>query len=533
MNLSIQHGFASLRRHPFVVLSGEVALLLISFVAIERIIFYFARLPPSAYGEAHLTLAVLRHADPLFGAALMLAFLGWMRYGGAPRRWTTIVGGAPIRACVVLICALLAWSLSTYGHNYFYDQAYAIDRVLLLALAALVAWRPGFVFPFLLLSVAMHWQIMQPSLGSGSYLNHTLQLVHVVALFGASLLIYPLLERRYADRFWLFVCCLVAAVYWEPGISKVGIGWLDYAGLHFMPLAAYAHGWRSALAPEAIVEFANLLTAFDTPMRIFVLAIELGCIAFLAHRLWSIALLGLVMVFHLGVFVLYGYLFWTWIALDAILISVLIADLRVARIAIYSRGHLLLSMLLIGTAGYWCQPSSLAWFDSPLSYTFRYFGVGDSGVEYEVPPRFFAPYGDAFTMANFSYLINEHKVLVSPYGIANRARIGGLLAARDAADIFRLENELGANRYDAARAEQYYDFLTRYLEHYNRRQRHFDAQRYAPPPQFWNHPRGRVYTGQEALRELQVVAYTTFFDGQTLSVIRRSPLRTLQLSRAP
>ena len=117
---------------------------------------------------------------------------------------------------------------------------------------------------------------------------------------------------------------------------------------------------------------------------------------------------------YLGVFALYGFLFWTWILLDAALLVILVRDWRPRRMEIYSRGHVMLSILLIGFASLWANPPHLGWFDTRLSYVYRLEAIGESGKRYALPPRFFAPYADLFTMASFGYLTESHGVLVGP-----------------------------------------------------------------------------------------------------------------------
>ena len=52
-----------------------------------------------------------------------------------------------------------------------------------------------------------------------------------------------------------------------------------------------------------------------------------------------------------------------------------------------------------------------------MSYSFHYRGRGESGTEYVIPPGFYTPYEDVFSMATFSYLVDQHLGLVGPYGI--------------------------------------------------------------------------------------------------------------------
>ena len=119
----------------------------------------------------------------------------------------------------------MAWHFSTYGYNYYLDQGHYLDRALLLVLAALVWWRPLFIYPFLLLAFALMWQLAEPGLG-GSIFAHKLQVLHVLNLFAAFFVVHSVSGSGRTDVFLLLCCCLVATAYWVAALAKLDLNWI-------------------------------------------------------------------------------------------------------------------------------------------------------------------------------------------------------------------------------------------------------------------------------------------------------------------
>ena len=133
-------------------------------------------------------------------------------------------------------------------------------------------------------------------------------------------------------------------------------------------------------------------------------------------------------------------------------------------------------------------------------------------------PEFFAPYEDVFTMTGFSYLVEDHGILVGPYGVTSNHDITvALTAARTAEDIFSLEKRLGTSHYNLHRSAQFYRFLQRFISqphtHGNLAESLYAMH---APRQFWSQTGGLTTLGPHQIREVIVTEITTFYDGNTL-----------------
>ena len=519
-------------KRPIAIFIARIASLLLLFMFVDYFMRRAGFLDASGYEKPYLVFEILRRLGFWAVAAMIALTIVLMRYGTLMSRWSALDAGRQMRWFIVFLAALMAWPFSTYEYNFYFDQGHYMDRIAIAVLVLLVYYRPVFIYPFLLLAFAIMWQFGEPPLGFGAIFPHKLQVLHVLNLFAAVFLVHALTGSRRIDDFLLFTCCLVAAAYWVPSISKWELDWLTHGHLYHMPLAAYAHGWLAYLEPATIVTFANKVSRFDWPMMLSVLLFETGCIVFLWRRSVSVTLLATTIVFHIAVFILYGYLFWTWISLNAALLVLLVRDRKTRKVDIYQPRHFVASVILIGFASYWCNPSGLAWLDTRLSYTYRFEAIGESGKRYTLTPEFFGPYAAVMTMGNFPYLVPDLGLLVGPYGVSRvRARADEIMPLKTADEIFALESAVGQNKYDPEHAAQFYEFIVRYV-----RNRTANPERAAvfraigPAPQFWSFDRGNAYHGEEPIREIIIKSITTLFDDERLVVIREFDLKRLTIN---
>lgn len=510
------------------VLRTIVVLLL--FVAFDALLGRAMSLPGESYQNPLLVVEVARAFGSVVTIVLALGFALVLRWGAGLARWGELQHGLVIRAFVVFLCLLTAWPFVTHGYNYYYDQGHLFDRALIVALLPLLWWRPVFVLPFLVMVYAMMGQLVEPSLG-GTILAHKLQLTRAIGLFGATFVVHALTGERRVDHYVFLTCCLVAAAYWIPAVAKIRIDWTSANQLFTAPLAAYAHGWLGHLSTDRVVAFAHSLTWVDPLLRVAVIIIEAACLLFLAHRRITIGLLVAVIVFHFGVFMLFGFLFWTWIGLDAALLVLLLRGIRDPYGNIHYGVRLGLSVALILAASWWAKPPWLGWYETPLNYVYRIDAITSDGESHRLHPRFFAPYEDVFTMASFSYLVKQHPVIVGPYGVTHDRGINDALgAARSAEGVFEIEKSADSH-FDEERAIALYRFLERFVTTRNSRG-DLGSALYTlhSPLQFWSQVDGLRNLGDRHVTQLIVTEVTTFYDGNSLDVIREIEVGRMSLS---
>ncbi len=515
---------------PAMLQIADVLLLLIVFIAVNTFVEHLTKLPASSYYESSLVIELLRRLGWLLTLTIVAGAVLLARFGHLLATWDELEFGHNLRVFVIVSASIVAWPLVTAGYNYYFDQGYVADKVTLLALLPLIWWRPAFVYPMLAMAYLLQWQLAEPQIG-GSILPHKLQVLRALNVFAAAFFVFAVSGNRSAYRFLVLICCFVAAAYWLPALAKLNLRWLGEGGLYLIPLSAYAHGWLAFLPADRVVALSQGLMPFETAMRVFVIVAEGLCLVILWRRWLCFALLALVIVFHLGVFAIYGFFFWTWMILDAALLVLLVKTTGATGADIFNRQILAVSVVLIALGAAWAKPPQLGWYDTPLTYTYRVEAVDEQGRVRPLHPRFFAPYDDVFTMSGFSFLVPDRAVLVNSYGVTrNREVLHALLDSGDAAEVLELEKNSDNLHHDSARSALFEEFLQRFVANRAARgDRAHWVSAVRAPEQFWSF-RGEQPAAKD-LRELVLVEVTSFYDGKELRDIRRLELVRIALPR--
>jgi hypothetical protein len=398
--------------HPQAVFAGELAATLLIFLMLTGILRRVTVLPEAAYFDWSIAWGLIAHLHPvlLMGGITGLAAL--IRYGALADRWEAFEHGTILRVGIMVLAVALAWPYVTYGYNHYLDQAHALDRALLVILTALIGWRPAFVIPFLALQMAIMWQFLQPPLG-GSLFAHKLQVVYPLVLFASALCVHAISRRFPTRAFMLLTITMIGATYWEAARAKHVLDWTFTNELHLILPAAFNHGWLGAWSGETIATLSGAVGSVEWLLQPAVIILEAACIVITISRRFAIALLGGLIVFHIGVFAFYGFLFWTWITLDVVLILLLIR----LRPDVFGLRMTLISAPLVLFGAYWAHAPPLGWLDTRVGYTYRLEAIVQGAGRTTLDPAYFAPYQDAFTMTAFSYLSDN--VLTGPYAVTH------------------------------------------------------------------------------------------------------------------
>ncbi len=501
------------------------------FVVVERWLMAACRLPAASYFEPTIGVALLRvlarQPTPWFLLAA-LATLVLLRGRLLWRGWSELDHGRALQLLIGGLVLVFAWTFSTYDVNLYFDRTHIADRVLVVALAGLVCWRPVFLFLFLPLLLAVIWQFEQP-LGHYSWTDK-LAPIRVLLLFLAFFSWQAVTGGRRTEAFVFTAGCLVAAHYWIPGLEKLQLGWLAHGRLHHLTLAAWQNGWLVSLDAAEITGFAQVLARIEPLTLAFTIVAEAGALLFFWRRGVALTLLAAWVLLHAGVFVTSGICFWKWAIVDAGLFALLIAVRRAPVAAIFGPGPLLLSLVLIGSASHWCPPVRLGWFDTRLAYTYRYTVVGPTSHEYAIAASFFAPYDLRFSQNRFDFL-TPRPALVSTFGMTQDPRIAkALLPVRTLAEVEQLETRLGTVHREPKQVERFDAFMQRFLSAWNRHGAKREASGcWRAPLHIWTAAREPAYLGQEPVAKLLVDRVTTLWNNEQLLELRVERVRELTI----
>ncbi|MGQ0603045.1 MAG: hypothetical protein ACT4QE_15280 [Anaerolineales bacterium] len=515
---------------PTLELVARVSGVLVLYLVLHSWLRQSAHLAATDYEQPLITLGLVRNVIHYPVALVIVAGVIAVRYRVLAQSWTQLEYGRPLRWVVGLMTGIVTWVFAAYDYNYYFDQAHTIDRLLLVALALAVLWRPIFVLPFLWLLFAIAWQFDYPLQWQLSWTEVDLPL-RQLELIGAALVMYLLTLQWRANEIGLLSLSLLAASYWSSGVGKLQLNWLAHPYIHYLLPAGYAHGWLSFLDGETVGMITRPFANFMVPLMLFTLMVELGSLLSLWRHWVTLAWLTGAVMLHTGILLMSGIAFWKWMLLEAALIMAWLMVGKARTAALYTRSHFVLSLILIAGGPLWFKPVSLAWYDTPITYTYRLDGIGASGERYVLPSRMFSLYADMLTFGNFGYLDPQPRIDNLVWGVTmNPATASALVRVETLEELAAAEARYGQMEYDADRARLMDDFLRRFIDHLN----HTSGKptvwpSIQAPGHLWTMARPPVYTGQEPVREIQIVRVTWRYAADHSRPIREVVVRKIMI----
>ena len=442
--------------------------------------------------------------------------------------WSIFDSSTTLRRFITLVALILAWSFATYDYNYFFNQGHYIDRVLLVGLVPLLYWKPVFVFPFTFLLISLIGQFTYP-IGGYSWAEPDL-LIRLLILLMAMFLLYVLTGYHKTADFLFLTCCFIAAHYWASGLGKLKLNWLIHDRVYFLLPNTYANGWLAFLNQNAIATLTQTLSWFNGLLKGVTILLECGAIFCLWRRtMLRLFLIGWI-IFHLGIFFTSGICFWKWMGLDAILLLLFLRKGQVNNSRIFTLQHFLLSLVLILSANLWLKPVALVWYDAPMTYTYRFEAIGESGQPYTLPPRFFAPYDYQFTLGGFHYLSSQPTLNITWGATRNLTLTHTLIQAKSLDQIQAIEAQKGTSHFNPDRAKQFDNFIQQFISHWNeRRSQETRLTFIQAPPQLWTLPRENAFRGQERIAKIVINQILSRYDDGKYQEIRKNEVRSVEI----
>ena len=481
-------------------------------------------LPASAFYEPVIFVALLKRlSTSWFGWGLLpIILIAGVFYKRWWVSWHNIEKGQSLRLFCILLVALLAWMFTTYDFNLFYNENHYVDRVLLLIFVALVYWRPVFIFPFLLLLLPVIWQFV--TVGGYSWTIQNL-LIKALMLFCILFLVYCINRKFFFREFLFLIPCLVAAHYWYPSSEKMNMDWILYDHIAFLLPATYTNGWLSFMEPEFIASVTEVLDWFNSPLKLFLLIIEFGALLFFINRKAYRFFLVSWIIMHIGVFLVSGICFWVWVLVDIALL-ILLTRVKVKPLFTNMWVKLLVGALIIMAGPYWCNPTKLSWYDSPLSYTFHFEALTENGNTFELSPAFFAPYDYQFTMKGFTYLIDQPICEVT-LGAAFDPKLPLEVNSQKSVEaVFEYEKTKGSNDYDQNKIAGLESFVKQCVGNWNQRlSKKTSFSLFKAPRPLWTFPANIDF--QEKIKSVEVHHITALYKEGVYTKIRDIKVREI------
>ncbi len=391
--------------------------------------------PDSIFGALTLALgvAVLLAAyacvDWMFrGGALDRAF--GLTQGGRRARWlragTAVLSLAAVPCwpyadddvalvgrCFAVVGFFVAWNAATRDFDPVVGGPSRTERSLLLALSVAAFWSPG---PL----IAASWLLS----GSFRFWQHHATLPMRLVQLGVAFALasaageptralgtpdsWGAVIERLTESAILLAFVMQASHYFITAITKAWLGprwysWMLDNRIHYLAASAYSWGWARFLPWSVWVRVVRSVRRVEVPLQVSAFALEALSPLVLASPGLAVGLSIAFGLFHVGVFLLSGLLFWDWIAVDLSLALLAHGASESALREAFGAWPLTLGLVVLALFPLrhrlW-KPMPLGWYDTPLTQRIRYSVVGASGRVYGLYCDFMCPHERLYGRVN-------------------------------------------------------------------------------------------------------------------------------------
>jgi hypothetical protein len=344
--------------------------ILISFVFVAFFFFLFENLITKL---AKVTLADFNNNDssvilfffqnnPLTLFILLFSFPLFTHFKST--FWSTLKINLPIKIIVLVCVVLITWILVFETYSFYFNSWLIPDRILILLLALLIFYHPGFIFPFALVVTIFYNQYF--CVFDWEYKNDFKPIFNVLYL--SILIVYTRFKWISQQQIILLILISVLSSYFYSGIGKIlmspnGYEWITQNELFLLPLNAQLRGWFS-WAPQNLTTAINTIFLKMHPLfAAIILIIEVSAVIALTNRKLIIYVLGALTIMHFMIAVTIGIFFWAWMILNVVIMLTLVFH-KIEIPIFQSKTKYLQSILLVIAGIFLFNPFSFSWFDS-------------------------------------------------------------------------------------------------------------------------------------------------------------------------
>ena len=300
-----------------------------------------------------------------------------------------------------------AWAVGLMDYNHYYDHWFAVDRGLVLLLAAL-----SLRYPLLLPLFVLQLSLLNGQLSFPAFIgyDHTHKSMVIPLLWGAWLTcLYRRLSGTAGVRqgYVLLFLALAGIWYLRAGWGKWQLDWVTDNNLYYLTGAAIHRGFDNGLPHSWVVAVAEWVRNYPVLPQIATLVVEaVGPLVLLAdRRLGRVVLLSFIGL-HVGIYLLSGVFFWQWIVLESILLAS--SYVRPAAWgALFSIPARVFYFALLFSLPFLIKVGKLAWMDCGYTNDFHFTLVWPDHRTEALAASFFSPYDTGFAKNRFYFLASE------------------------------------------------------------------------------------------------------------------------------
>jgi len=444
-------------------------------------------------------------------------------------KWEEIIdrNNIIIKYFIFFIFSIYAWGVITLDYNLYFDNAYHLDRVILLVLFILSFRFPIIFIYFVILSLIFYNQVSYPDfdcLFPRVYIN-VKPLLEVLILLIVFIFLKQLYKKLSILAFFIVVICFHAANYFIPGLGKIAlseyyIDWIWVNDLGNILIAKYTQGWLSEFVSlETIQIVVGWVSAFTVPMQFFAFITQVIVLFVFINKRFSILLFISFELLHLGIFLASGIFFWRWVLLNSAIVYVITKlntdDIR----KIFNYKVMLFSIPFIFLGHGFFHAYTLAWYDTPLNNFHQIYAKTEDGKKHKIDVNLFAPYERVLYINTLNCFID--KPLKSRWDTVDRGIMKELTSLSEGTDygsltknIHNFEQKYGKNEFDKIKQEKIINFLKIFFKNLNNYKTnqtiwsHFSPMRHMYLSFDWDAPLHK----HSKIKEIEIVFYKNFYD---------------------
>ena len=419
----------------------------------------------SLFFSSSLLIGYLK-AFPLLGVAYLLSCLLFVFYFKRSLGWGFFKVSKAMRLLLVFTAFIFVYNNTLSSYNYFTEQWYFTERMLLLISAIGLYYTPmalSAYLPTLFLSFASFNFPFDSFSITDKMLPFTI-LTFTLCSSMLYLLTYRWLRIIKFERLWVFGCLIIVCCsYLSPALIKMKIAphYFDWFLIEDFTLAFRQYlnrGWMLNINPESIEAVKQLLYAFQKPFLFFAFIIELLGVLLFFHWRYSVKILILFIVLNTGIFFLSAIFFWKWIVFNLLLIGYLIWT----KPKLNSNYNL----SLVGLCVFFSLLSplfpKLGWYSLPYMLEYEIKVTDINGQEKPIQGKDMAPFDIYFTFSRWN-VFNEKQLsnaTLEPSDVF-------LTREMSIAQIKEYQQKKGINKFNANAMMVLEVFLNEYFSNYN------------------------------------------------------------------
>ncbi|MDB4353467.1 hypothetical protein N9Z64_01935 [bacterium] len=449
--------------------------------------------------------------------------------------WHNIDPTHQLRVIISIGSVILTWKAATLDIDLAKGDAMTIERLIVIGSGIGVIFFPGFLFP--LIFGTTHF--------FRGWTHHQHLVIRSSIMFLAGTIAFFIVSTM-TDEFaftasgLFLILVLISSHYIVPGVSKLRLGpnWLSWVSrnqLHTLVGTAYAWGWGRFIPEPLVLRFAHRLQKFNLLFQAATLGLELSAGLLLFDQTFASVLLFSLAMFHLGVFLLSGIMFWQNFVFLLGVAGCFVAQHPASNDALFGlmNGGVGCCMALLLPLGLtvW-RPHKLAWWDTPFIDRVDWLVEGVGGKIYGLHNDFMAP-NDRLFGNRCGYFLTKGKRITQHLGETKRLEVANALYsnAQGASGIPEIIEQFGVVASDEILEQKHDRYMIAFLTNYNRGKRKSVCPRWvrAPGDQYYYWGRNERFHGQDKVRRLIVRHRQELVTEHKILTITNELVKTLEI----